>query len=135
MKYKKTAGFTLIELMIVVAIVGILVTVGMAFFGDNVLATNRTEARSALSATSGSLEKCRSLYGSYNAANCNVTLPFTTESNYYTISASALAATTFELTATPVGGQPQANDSDCTTLTLANTGVKGATGADTTQCW
>ena len=135
MKTRNNAGFTLIELMIVVAIVGILVMVGMNFFGENVLATNRTEARATLTQTAGSLEKCRSLYGTYNHANCNVALPVTTESNYYTISASAMTGTTFTLTATPVAGQPQANDGDCTTLTLTNTGVRGATGADTTQCW
>ena len=98
-------------------------------------ATNRTEARSALTQISGALEKCRSLYGAYNNANCPVALPFATENNYYSISASAMTGTTFTLTATPVAGQPQANDTDCTTLTLTNTGVKGATGADTTECW
>ena len=135
MKPSKNAGFTLIELMIVVAIVGILVSVGMAFFGENVLATNRTEARAALSQTAGSLEKCRSLYGSYNAANCNVVLPFTTESNYDTITGTTLAATQFTLTATPVAGEPQANDSDCTSITLDNLGVKGSSPAAIDECW
>ena len=132
---RKSQGFTLVELMIVVAIIGIIVSISMGFFGDNVRATNRTEARAALTQTSGSLEKCRSLYGAYNAANCPVALPFATENNYYNISASAMTNTTFTLTATPVAGQPQANDTDCTTLTLTNTGVKGATGADTSECW
>ena len=132
---KQSRGFSLIELMIVVAIVGILAAVAMGFYGDNVIAANRTEGRSALSETAGSLEKCRSLYGSYNSANCNVTLPFATETNYYSISATAIAATAFTLTATPVAGSPQSNDADCTTLTLTNTGVKGATGADTSDCW
>jgi type IV pilus assembly protein PilE len=123
---KRSQGFSLLELIIVVAIIGILSTVAIGFFGDNVTRANRTEARSALSATAGSLEKCRSLYGSYNHANCSVALPFASENNYYTISASAMAGTSFTLTATPVAGQSQASDADCTTLTLINTGVKGA---------
>ena len=127
-------GFTLIELMIVVAIVGILASVAMSFYGDNVIAANRTEARAALSGTAGSLEKCKSLYGVYNSANCNVAFPIATESNYYAIT-GALTGSTFVLTATPQTGTPQANDADCTTLTLSNTGIKGATGADTTVCW
>ena len=135
MLMKRNKGFTLIELMIVVAIVGIIAMVGMAYFGDNVVAANRTEARSALSQTSGSLEKCRSLYGAYNHANCNVVLPFDTENNYYQVTATAMTGTTFTLTATPIAGQPQSGDGDCTTLTLTNTGVRGATGADTTECW
>ena len=132
---QKSKGFTIIELLIVVAILGIILTISVSYFGDNVRAANRTEARSALSETAGALEKCRSLYGAYNAANCSVVLPFATDTNYYTISASTMTNTTFTLTATPVAGQPQASDTDCTTLTLTNTGVKGATGADTTDCW
>jgi len=120
--------------MIVVAIVGILGTVAMGYFGDNVIASNRTDARKALAETAGSLEKCRSLYGSYNAGNCPVAFPVTSDAGYYSITA-AVAATTFTLTANRVAGQPQANDTDCTTLTLDNTGVRGATGANTADCW
>jgi len=126
-------GFSLIELLIVVAIIGILSSIALGFYGDNVIAANRTEARSALQTAAGTLEKCRSLYGAYNNANCNYA-DFATESNYYNIT-GALAATSFTLTATPIAGGPQANDADCTTLTLTNTGIKGATGADTTVCW
>ncbi len=132
---RNSKGFSLIELLIVVAIIGILSTVAIGFYGDNVIASNRTEGRSALAQVAGSLEKCKSLYGSYNHANCNVALPLTTDTNYYTISASAMAGTTFTLTATPVAGRPQANDSDCTTLTLTNTGVRDGTGADSAECW
>ena len=86
-------GFTLIELMIVIAIVGILSAVAFGFYGDNVIASNRSEARSTLTEVAGSLEKCRSLYGSYNAAACNVALPQVSDTNYYSISATALAGT------------------------------------------
>ena len=130
---KKSKGFSLIELMIVVAIVGILGTVAMGMYRDNVISSNRTEGRSALQAAAGTLEKCRSLYGSYNHANCNYA-NFTSESGLYGIT-SAIAATTFTLTATPVAGGRQADDTDCTTLTLDNTGLKGGTGADVTECW
>ena len=130
---KNSKGFTLIELMIVVAIVGIISSIAFTMYRDNVIASKRTEGRSALQQAAGTLEKCRSLYGSYNHANCNYA-DFTSESNLYGIT-SALAASSFTLTATPVAGQSQANDADCTTLTLTNTGVKGATGADTSDCW
>lgn len=124
----------MIELLIVMTIVAIIGVVAMGFFGDNIISANRTEARSALTQTAGSLEKCRSLYGSYNSANCNVAFPIATDTNYYSIT-GVVAASTFTLTATPVAGQPQANDGDCTTLTLTNTGLKGGTGADASACW
>jgi type IV pilus assembly protein PilE len=74
---KHSKGFTLIELMIVVAIIGILSSIAFGFFGDNVIAANRSEGRAELTATAASLEKCRSLYGAYNAGGCNVTGPTT----------------------------------------------------------
>ena len=131
---KHSHGYSMIELLIVMTIVAIIGVVAMGFFGDNVISANRTEARAALTQTAGSLEKCRSLYGGYNSANCNVAFPIATDTNYYSIT-GVVAASTFTLTATPVAGQPQANDGDCTTLTLTNTGLKGGTGADASACW
>ncbi|MCP4389996.1 MAG: prepilin-type N-terminal cleavage/methylation domain-containing protein [Gammaproteobacteria bacterium] len=132
---KKQQGFTLIELAIVVAIIGILSVVAFGFYGDYVISSNRTEGRAALQTASGTLEKCRSLYGAYNNASCNYA-DFQTTSGYYDITDAINATgTTFTLTATPVVGSPQANDADCTTLTLTNTNTTGATGADTTVCW
>jgi type IV pilus assembly protein PilE len=132
---KNSRGFTLIELMIVLVILGILSSLAFGFFRDNVIAANRTEGRSALQTAAGTLEKCRSLYGSYNHANCNY-VDFTTETNLYKVTGDGnISASSFTFTATPVAGEPQANDADCTTLTLTNTGVKGGSGADASECW
>ncbi len=117
--------------MIVVAIIGILASVALGFYGDNVIASNRTEGRSALTQAANTLEKCRSLYGSYNHANCNYA-DFASESNFYNIT-GAIGATNFTLTATPVAGQPQSNDTDCTTMTLTNTGP--VAGTETVQLY
>lgn len=133
MNRRQNSGFTLIELAIVAAIVGLLMVVAFGFYGDNVISSSRTEGRAALQAAAGQLEKCKSLYGSYNHANCSYA-NFRTDSNLYDITA-ARTATTFTLTATPVTGTSQAGDADCTTLTLTNTGVRGATGANTPECW
>jgi type IV pilus assembly protein PilE len=132
---KHSNGFSLIELMIVVAIIGILTTIAMGFFGDSVIASNRSEGRAGLTATAASLEKCKSLYGAYNAGGCNVANTITTDTNFYSIDTTTRTATTFTMTATPVAGQPQASDADCTSLTLTNTGVKGGTGANAAECW
>ncbi len=131
----QSKGFTLIELMIVVAIVGILASIAFGFYGDNVIASNRSEGRVSLSAAAGSLEKCKSLYGAYNSLNCSLVLPFDSENDYYQIQGTSVTTAAFTLTATPKAGEPQVNDTDCTTLTLTNAGVKAGTGADPTTCW
>ena len=129
----KTSGFTLIELTIVVAIVAILGVIAAGYFGDNVLASKRTEARATLTEVAASLEKCRALYGRYNHGNCSVSFPVLSDTNLYAITAPAMANTTFTLTANPIPGQSQANDTDCTSLSLTNTGIKSSTGGG--QCW
>jgi len=134
----KSSGFTLIELMLVVSIVGILAAIMAGYYGSYVIDANRTDARTALSRTATSLEKCRSLYSAYNSANCNVVFPVTSDDGFYSIAqplAASLTATRFTLTALPVAGQAQANDAECTSLTLTNTGIEGGTGTNTAECW
>lgn len=121
--------------MLVVAIIGILAAVATAYYGNYIIDANRTDARSAMSRTATSLEKCRSLYGNYTT-NCNVVLPAPSDDGYYQITAVIPAdGSTFTLTATPVAGQPQANDTECTSLTLTHTGIQDGTPAGTNECW
>ena len=128
-------GFTLVELMIVVAIIGILAAVSMGFYGNYVTSANRVDARSVLTRTAASLEKCKALYAAYNNGNCNVSFPVASDEGYYAVTATAMAALSYTMTATPVAGGPQANDTDCTTLTLTHTGITGGSGADVSECW
>ena len=135
MNRHQSSGYTLIELTIVVAIIAILSAVAVGFYGNYILEANRTDARSALSRISTSLEKCRSLYSSYNSANCNVAFPVASDDGFYSITATVLTATTFTLTATPVAGRPQANDTLCTSFTVTNTGIEDGTPAGANECW
>lgn len=135
MNRHQSSGFTLVELMIVLGIIAILSAVAVGFYGRYVIEANRTDARIALSATSTSLEKCRSLYSAYNSDNCNVAFPVASDDGLYSITATVITPTTFTLTATPVAGRAQANDPDCTSLTLTNTGIEAGTPAGNNECW
>ena len=130
----KSKGFTLIELLIVVALVGILSVIASNMYADNVIASKRSEGRAGLTATAASLEKCRSLYGAYDNANCTVLAIIMTETNIYSIDTTTTRTpTTFTLVATAVGSQVR--DGECTSLSLTNTGIKTAAGTNPPDCW
>jgi type IV pilus assembly protein PilE len=136
MQNQQQSGFTLIELMIVVAIISILAAVSTAYFGDNITSARRTDGRTALLNAAATLEKCKAVYGAYNNANCSITSSSSIASSdgYYTITAPTLSATAFTLQALPVTGKSQADDTECTKLTLTHLGIQSGTPA-TNECW
>jgi len=130
-KNSKASGFSLIELIIVVAIISILGAVAIPGYQDFMIKERRSDAHHLLLVNASKLTKCFTLAGSYEN-NCRVTQ--TSKSGYYQLSAD-LTATTWRLTATPVADQPQAKDTDCTFLTLDHIGNRNAFGAYTENCW
>ena len=152
-------GFTLIELMIAVAIVALLVAIGVPSYNQYVERSRRTDATTALTKIAGQLERCYTQFSAYNNAGCtfgfvqngvpgNVTYAnlgggILSEDGHYdlTIAAAAggTAAQSFQLTATAKAGGSQATDEKCKTFTLTNVGLRSSTpapaaGADN-PCW
>lgn len=144
MKYKMH-GFTLIEMMIAVAIIGILFAVAYPSYRSSVMKTQRTDARSELQIYAQMLLRCRSTNTTYDTATgvCPIkdTLATGTVSRggFYTISVSDLAASTYTLKAVPVSGRSQARDNDCKEFTLDQSGRKAAKNnsnqVTTSTCW
>jgi len=135
---KNQKGFTLIELMIVIAIIGILAAIAVPQYSDYVTRSRRADGQSTLLRVAQELERCYTQFSAYNKASCAVVgaggVSQTSLEGYYVVTASTLESGKFKLTATPQGAQAT-DDSDCTTLTLTHLGVQGATGADTDSCW
>ena len=129
---KRQNGFTLIEILIAVAIVGILAAIAVPQYGSYVRDSRRTDAHVALRSAAQSLERCRSQNFSFAHTSC--TVKANSDQGYYTIAASGLSRTAYILTATPVATNSQANDADCKTLTLNEKGVTGSTPG-TGDCW
>lgn len=127
---RASAGFTLVELMITVAVLAVLVTIAYPAYQGQMLKARRTDAKVSLMNTAQALERCFTQYSAYNHSSCP-TVPATSDEGYYTLAATTLTATTYTLTATPVSSDP-----DCGNFTLTHTGAEGASGSlGSATCW
>jgi type IV pilus assembly protein PilE len=141
-------GFTLIEMMIVLTVVGILAATVLPSYRNSIDRASRAEAKGILLETSQFLERNYSLASRYDktSAGVAVALPYTTSpktgtakyniSVNFNLPAATVAvpdphATTFTLSAAPTG--TMASDS-CGTLTLTETGQQGS-GGTVAECW
>ena len=75
LRLRKQDGFTLVELMIVIAIVAIIAAIGVPNYTKNAQKTRRVDAKNELLQIAQSLEKCKSLYGVYTVSYTHLTLP------------------------------------------------------------
>jgi type IV pilus assembly protein PilE len=132
MNRKKTAGFTLIELVVVLAIVAILAAIAFPSYQNYLRKGRRADAQTFLMDIANREQQylldARS-YATGSTAIATLGWAATPESvgKYYNVSVAAGAATpSFVITATPISGGPQAPDG---ALTLDNTGAKTLNGA------
>jgi len=123
------------ELMITVAIVGILASIAYPSYTNSILRSHRTDARVELLKTAQLFEKCFTQYAAYNNfTSCAAATPYqagatqTIPNGRYQISAAFATATSYTITATAKAGQ--ASDTTCATLTLTETNIRSPVA-----CW
>src|SRR5271156_5121615 len=118
----KLAGFRLRELMIGVAIVGILATFAATSYQRQVIQSHRTDARTALLDLAGREEKLFRTTNQYSAIPS--VLGYGTATTYYNVLITTpdplqpANPNSYTITATPIAGSPQAADTTCTSLTV-----------------
>lgn len=144
-----SSGFTLIELMVTVAIVTILATIAITSYSSQIQKSRRTEAKSALLDLAGREERLFTTTNAYSNIEAYLgyatagTTPMTNMpfgNGYYTLTATVpdpaqpAGTPSYILTATPVGQQAQ--DTACGSLSVNQLGVQTVSGTSTVAtCW
>lgn len=140
-------GFTLIEVMMVVAIIAILVGIALPAYQNTIMRSNRAPAKGGLMDVMSRQEQYFMNNKSYSTTLANLGLPAsyyiddtgqqvtsTDSTRIYQITLTATAATSYTATATPQ--LSQASDTACASLSLSSTGVRTESGTLTTdECW
>ena len=141
MNIKISNGFTLIELMIVVVVVGVLAAIAMPAYQDYVTRSKRADAKSGLLAAQLAEEKWRANNSAYTndmtdlgyaGANTQAS-----PDDYYTITITGASSTAYIATATPVGSQ-LTNDTECANFVSNQNNdqtVSGTLSATPKLCW
>ena len=128
MKVFKTAqnGFTLIELMIVVAIIGILTAIALPNYQNYVIKSKRASAQSfMLDVANREKQYLLDARAYASLSDLGVVAPNEVSSNYTIAIAVGATPPSFTITATPITGSTQAGDA---ALTLTDTGTKSPAG-------
>lgn len=123
-RQRRGFGFTLVELMIVVAILAILAAIALPNYSDYVRTSRRSDAVTALSTAAVAFEKYRVNNTGYPTGLSAAGVSGTSPDGYYTISINGTpTSTAYTIVATPTTKGGQNNDTACSSISLNQAGT------------
>lgn len=136
---KSTKGFSLLEIMVVMAIVGVLAAFAYPYYLDMVRKSGRADAKVELNEVAQRMHRCFTTTNSYLGACAVVTELangiLSPDEHYEIRLLNASTQSTFTLVARPVAGSRQTKDARCTEFRLTQTGARTALGSTPDECW
>ncbi|GGK83503.1 type IV pilin protein [Amphritea balenae] len=129
---KRSDGFTLIELMIVVAVVGVMAAIAYPSYLEFVREARRTDAMSTLLTAQLEQEKFRANNITYASTAASLGVSTTSPDSFYSIAVASSAANSFIVTATPAGNQI---GDGCGTFAVDQGGANHTAGYADADCW
>ncbi len=140
MRHNKTRGFSLMELMVTVAIVAILAAIAYPAYQDQVRKTRRADGQAKLVEIMNQEERWFTQSNTYTAdlTDLGYAASAPSEKGFYLVTAAACGGGIGEcVTLTAAPQAPQDKDTFCASLTLSSTGVQGESGtaSSANQCW
>jgi type IV pilus assembly protein PilE len=139
MTRKRQLGFTLIELMIVITVLGIIVAIAYPSYTEQMRKSRRAEGMGELLELADRMERFYSDRGTYVGASLGTAAtniyPTTSAKGYYTLSIASQTATDFSVSAAPTSKGKQ-NKDKCGTFTMTAQGIKSVSNtAYLAECW
>jgi type IV pilus assembly protein PilE len=134
----KKNGFSLVELIIVMGIIGILAGIAVPAYSAYTKRANRTDATRQMTFDAQALERCYSQNFTYVGCAGAPAGAAPTTQGYYRVTIAIPTAASYTITATPLKA-PQTSDSSCASFTLDSAGTQGAmdssNAVNTKTCW
>ena len=133
-------GFSLLELLVVIVVLGLLLSIAIPNYSAYVERSRRSDARAALLEIASAQER---IYFERNQYTGTVTDVWShqvggnavSSEGFYAIAVALTDDDPNRFTATATAQGKQAGDQDCTSFSIDETGLKSATGDTATECW